>query len=284
MMMTAHPARLLVLLALTMSLPACGYTEQEWQAQLDKYRRLLSQQQATEKSLEQLSKELTEAQQKVAKLEADLQAAGVDIGKLNLDPASRSTEISSLGARIEEQQQALAEQRRRAQQLERIKQRFERLRGRLDELTSAGLAVTIRRNRMTISLPGDVLFAAGQDKLKADGEEILGKVAAIIKNDPALLVREYQVVGHTDNQLLRGGGIYRDLWGLSLMRARQVLIYLIDPDKGGLPADRWSAAGFGETAPIAENDTPEGREQNRRCEIIVVPSTEEMVDLNSILQ
>jgi chemotaxis protein MotB len=66
------------------------------------------------------------------------------------------------------------------------------------------------------------------------------------------------------------------------MRARRVLLHLIDPEKGALPANRWSAAGFGDTDPVAGNDTPEGRTQNRRCELIVVPSAEEMLDLQKI--
>ena len=51
----------------------------------------------------------------------------------------------------------------------------------------------------------------------------------------------------------------------------------------GLPRTRWSAAGFGDTDPVADNDTPDGRQQNRRCEIIVVPNAEEMLDLRSLL-
>ncbi len=51
---------------------------------------------------------------------------------------------------------------------------------------------------------------------------------------------------------------------------------------GGLPGDHWSAAGYGETDPIAENDTPENMQKNRRVELVVLPNVEEMLDLKSL--
>lgn len=261
----------------------CGYSEEEWKAQLDKYNRLVAQNQSSEAKLAQVTKDLEAAQSRAAALAKDLESMGIDLGQLNADLASRNTELSKLSATLEEREKALAEYKRRAAQLERIKQRFERLRKKLQEFTNLGLAVKIRNNRMIISLPGDVLFASGRDKLKKGGEDILGKVAGIINNDAALRSRLYQVAGHTDNKPLRGGVFY-DNWGLSLMRARQVLLYLVDPEKGALPPSRWSAAGFSDTDPVADNESPEGRQQNRRCELIVVPSAEEMLDLKSIAQ
>ena len=262
---------------------ACGYSEEEWQVQLDKYNRLMAQNQSTEQRLAQVSKDFEDAKGRVAQLEKDLQDAGVDISKLSQDLATRSTELSNLSATLEEREKALAEYKKRAAQLERIKQRFEMLRKKLDELTSLGLAVKIRNNRMIISLPGDVLFESGRDSLKKEGKEILGKVAKIINGDPSLRSREYQVAGHTDNVELKGGVFY-DNWGLSLMRARGVLLYLINPDTGGLPTDRWSASGFSDTDPVAKNDTADGRQKNRRCELIVVPNAEEMLDLKSLAE
>ncbi|HVW28760.1 MAG TPA: OmpA family protein, partial [Polyangiaceae bacterium] len=179
---------------------------------------------------------------------------------------------------------ALEAYKERAKQLELIKERFEKLKAKLDTLTKLGLAVNVRHNRMVISLPGDVLFDSGRETLKQDGKDILAKVAGIIKADPQLLSRDYQVSGHTDNKPLARGP-FKDNWGLSLMRAREVLVFLVDPDKGGgLPVDHWSAGGYADTDPIASNDTDEGRQKNRRCELVVLPSVEEMLDLKAITQ
>jgi chemotaxis protein MotB len=262
----------------------CGYSEEEWQAQLDKYNKLMAEKSAADQRAAKLQSDLDAEKARVAELTEKLQAAGVDIGKLNEGLQAAATKVSSLSSTLEEREKALEEYRARAKQLEAIKARFEMLRKKLDELTKLGLAVNIRKNRMVISLPGDVLFDSGRETLKKEGNEILLKVAQIIKNDQSLLGRDYQVAGHTDNKPL-AGGVFRDNWGLSLMRAREVLLFLVSEKGGGaLPIGRWSAAGFGDTDPIAPNDTDEGRQKNRRCDLIVVPSVEEMLDLKAITQ
>jgi chemotaxis protein MotB len=244
---------------LAISAVGCGYSQSEWQAQLDKYNQLKADDDA----------KIAEAQQKIAQLTKELEDMGV--------------QVSSTKADLAEREKALAEFKARAHQLELIKERFEKLKSKLDELTKLGLTVNVRHNRMVISLPGDVLFDSGRETLKKDGKTILGKVAAIIKADPQLLSRDYAVAGHTDNQPLAGGQ-FKDNWGLSLMRAREVLVYLIDPKDGGLPVQHWSASGFAATDPVASNDSADGRQKNRRCELIVLPSVEEMLDLKAIAQ
>ncbi len=237
----------------------CGYSESEWQAQLDKYNHLKADDDA----------KLADAQRKVADLTKQLQDMGV--------------EVSSTKADLAERQKALDEYKDRARQLELIKERFEKLKGKLDELTKLGLAVNVRHNRMVISLPGDVLFDSGRETLKKDGQAILLKVAAVIEADPQLLSRDYQVAGHTDDKPF-AHATFKDNWGLSLMRAREVLVFLISAKGGQLPSEHWSAAGFAETDPIAPNTTDDGRQKNRRCELIVLPSVEEMLDLKAIAQ
>ena len=264
---------LATLIGLVFLLPACGHSEDEWQGQLKKYDKLLSEHNVAMQNIEA-------ARQRVQALEDELRRMGVDMEKLNADLDARAGKISQLSTTLEDRERALAEYKKRAEQLERIKARFELLRKKLEALTSLGLEVKIRNNRMIISLPGDVLFESGRDDLKKEGESVIEKVASIINGDDGLRARFYQVAGHTDNVELRGGMFY-DNWGLSLLRARKVLLFLI---KTGLPAKNWSAAGFADTDPIADNETPEGKQKNRRCEIVVVPSAEEMLDLRSIVQ
>jgi len=256
----------------------CGYSEEEWQAQLDKYNKLQGQHTDTEARLAQTNKELEGARSRVAELEKKLQDMGVDLSKMNETLQQKDEKVSALSASLEEREKALAEYKARARQLEAIKARFELLRKKLDELTKLGLAVNIRRNRMVISLPGDVLFDSGKETLKKEGQDILDKVAGVIKNDRSLLDRDYQVAGHTDNKPM-AGGIFKDNWGLSLMRAREVLLHL---QTKGMPRQHWSAAGFSDTDPVATNATDDGRQKNRRCDLIVVPSVEEMLDLKEI--
>jgi chemotaxis protein MotB len=237
----------------------CAHSEEEWQAQLAKYNQAVSESAAKDKELEA-------ARQRVGALEAELGKMGAETSKLSVS--------------LSERERALAEYKARAKQLEALKARFEMLRRKLDELTRMGLAVSIRHNRMVISLPGDVLFDTGKDTLKKDGQEILRKVATVIKHDKTLLDRDYQVAGHTDAQPLQGG-VFHDNWGLSLMRARSVLLFLVG--KGGaLPRQHWSAAGFADTDPVAANTTKDGQQKNRRCDLVVVPDADEMLDLKAL--
>jgi chemotaxis protein MotB len=243
----------------------CGHSEDEWKAQLDKYNQLQASDNA---KIADLDKQLAAEKARVADLEKQLKDAGVQVSKMN--------------STLEDREKALAEYQARAKQLEAIKARFDLLKKKLDELTKLGLAVNIRHNRMVISLPGDVLFDSGKDTLKKEGEEILKKVATVIKNDKSLAERDYQVAGHTDNAPLQGGA-FKDNWGLSLMRARSVLLFLVG--KGGaLPTKHWSAAGFADTDPVANNATKDGQQKNRRCDLIVVPDVDEMLDLNKLTQ
>ncbi len=250
----------------------CGYSEEEMQAKTREIENLKNQLSAEQAQNKKARGEIDEARAKIEQLKAQLKAAGVDISNLN--------------ANLEQQARALEDYRRRAEQLEAIKKRFEVLRDKLQALTKLGLNVTVRNNRMVIQMPGDVLFDVGRETLKKEGQDILAKVAEVIRNDAGLASRTFQVAGHTDNAPLQGGR-FKDNWGLSVMRAREVLTFLIEPTEkggGGLNPTRWSAAGFGDTDPVKPNDAPEGKQANRRCEIVVVPNVEEMLDLKTLVQ
>src|SRR6185312_3540990 len=165
---------------------------------------------------------------------------------------------------------------------------------RLDKLTSAGLKVVVRNNRMVIQLPGDILFDSGKDSLKPEGKKILKQVAEVISADTTLNQRVFQVAGHTDKEPYAGA--YFDNWGLSVMRARQVVAFLVSPDKGGndpkatptgggLDASHWSAAGYGKQDPVAGTVEVQSRDEegkNRRVELVLQPNVEEMLNLKDL--
>lgn len=241
------------------------------QAQLDKYNALADQNQKTEA-------ELDEARKQAEALAAELEKMGF--------------KLSAEGAEKQKLMDALNEYKQRAAALERIKSRFETLRKKLEELTKLGLKIEIRNNRMVISLPGDVLFASGKAELEDKGEEILAQVAKVIREDESLASRTYQVAGHTDNEPIKSLNVkkeFKDNWGLSLMRARSVLLFLTTPEDaekepgGGLDPSRWSASGYGDTDPIAGNVAAEDKQKNRRVELIMMPNVEEMLDLRSLV-
>jgi chemotaxis protein MotB len=268
-------------------LSGCGYSEDEWQAQLAKYQQLDQQHKAEAAERQRKQADLDEAQRQVAELKDQLQKMGVNLDTINQQLEQTGSQNKQLAKNIEELQRALKEYQERAAQLERIKQRFELLRDKLKKLTELGLKVEIRRNRMVIRLPGDVLFASGDDKLQKEGNKVLDAVAEVIRNDKQLSGRYFQVAGHTDNKPLKGGR-FGDNWGLSAMRARQVLLYLVGPPDakeggGGLGVERLHAAGYGDTDPVAKNDSDESRKQNRRVELVLMPDVEEMLDLKSLI-
>lgn len=258
-----------LVLAGSLAIAGCGHSEDEWQAKLKEVQDLKNQL-GSEKDLHKKTrKELDDANATAEQLRTRLKQAGVDISNLN--------------ANLEAQARALEDYRRRAEQLEQIKKRFETLRNKLQKLTSLGLNVTVRKNRMVIQLPGDVLFDSGAETLKKDGVKILAQVTDVIRGDPELKKRSYQVAGHTDSVALKGGK-FKDNWGLSVMRAREVLAFIVDQkdDGGRLDPDKWSAAGYGDTDPVKPNDTPENKQANRRCELVVLPAIEEMLDIQSL--
>jgi chemotaxis protein MotB len=67
------------------------------------------------------------------------------------------------------------------------------------------------------------------------------------------------------------------------MRARSVLLFLVGGKGGALPTKHWSAAGFADADPVANNGTKDGQQKNRRCDLIVVPDVDEMLDLTKLV-
>jgi outer membrane protein OmpA-like peptidoglycan-associated protein len=163
------------------------------------------------------------------------------------------------------QQQALAADAAQAhadaQKAESLREQAERekqeLRERLLQQLNSILA-TRDSARGLVANMSDVLFRSGSYELAPGARERLAKVSGIILAYPSLHV---SVEGHTDSV---GGDEYNQ--SLSELRAQAVRDYFVQQ---GISSSSVEAHGYGKTAPIASNDTPEGRQQNRRVELVL---------------
>jgi chemotaxis protein MotB len=110
-------------------------------------------------------------------------------------------------------------------------------------------------------LSNPLLFPAGEASLSEAGRVLLDGILSVARTEGWSL----RVEGHTDNRPIETAQ-YPSNWELSTLRAVNVLRYF--QDQGGIPSYRLAAVGFAEQRPLAGNDTPEGRRQNRRIEIL----------------
>jgi chemotaxis protein MotB len=247
----------------------CAHSEEEWQGKVHEIAELKLRLDAEQARANNARADRDESITKNEQLKQQLKAAGVDISNLN--------------ANQETQARAIDELRRRNELTEAYKRRFDLLKSKLDPLAKQGLTVMVRNNRLVVQLPGDALFEAGREGLRREGREMLIKVAEVVRSEPSLLTRSFQVAGHVE--ATPPGGRFKDGFGLSVMRAREVVALLVQPAEkggGGLNPSRWSAAGYGDADPLKSNDTPEGKQANRRCEIVVQPSSEDVLDLTAL--
>ena len=120
---------------------------------------------------------------------------------------------------------------------------------------------------MTIRLMGESTFDSGKAEIRNQLVPLLKKIASVLKNTKGDII----VAGHTDNRLIRGGR-FKDNLGLSIARAASVARFLLHG--GEIEPQRISTMGLGKYRPIETNDTPYGREKNRRVEIILTLNTD----------
>ncbi len=117
---------------------------------------------------------------------------------------------------------------------------------------------------LVISMVDKVLFDLAQFEIKPQSKTLLKQVADVLKNHPDRFI---SVEGHTDNLAVHSPR-YKTNWELSALRACNVARHLID---SGISRTGVSAVAWGETKPVADNNSLEGRQRNRRVEIILYP-------------
>ncbi len=148
--------------------------------------------------------------------------------------------------------------------LERAKAELEaRLSSEIDDNQ---VQVEMLAKGLVITFVSEVLFDSGKADLRKDSYGKLDKVASVLKTTVSDL--NVGIEGHTDNVPIKHSG-WKSNWELSTARALGVLHYLDDEE--GVDPKRLSATGYGEFRPVTSNATKDGKQQNRRVEIVILP-------------
>lgn len=209
------------------------------------------------------------------------------IGQLNTENAKMLKQIDDAwkeatrlsGMANMTQQQLEAEQKRLwdlRKRLEDQRTAVENLRKKMADalvnFSSNELTVFTKNGRVYVSLQENLLFPSGSAVVNQKGKEALGTLANVLNANPDITV---MVEGHTDSIPIRGR--YEDNWALSVARATAIVRILTNNYK--VDPTRIVASGKGEWEPVESNATAEGRQRNRRTEIILAPKLDELMRL-----
>jgi len=206
------------------------------------------------------------------------------------------TELEAKQSQLAENQAALEAERKRLEQLQRDladrSQRIDELEGliaakdanlrRLKEAISKaltdfegkGLTVEQRDGKVYVSLENKLLFASGSWTVGANGRTAVVELGKVLGTNPDIAVL---IEGHTDDVPYSGSGNLKGNWDLSAKRATAIVNIL--RENKDIDPKNLTAAGRGEYAPVAPNDTAENKAKNRRIEVILTPKLDEVTKL-----
>lgn len=120
---------------------------------------------------------------------------------------------------------------------------------------------------LRIRLPETILFTSGSADLQAQGKQVVGTVAGVLKR----FEHKVRIEGYTDDVPISRSS-YQSNWELSSARAISVMREMVDAHS--LPASRFTVAGLGEYKPLVDNSNAENRAKNRRVEIVILGEKE----------
>jgi len=209
-----------------------------------------------------------------------LASAQAELTALKADAEACEARATGLEGRVEVLEEMRSELQRSSVELQEAiaakEKELAEIRSTQDELVDelrqeiADNQVSVNRihDQLRVDMVDEILFDSGETTIKAAGLEVLRKVGAVLKKAEN---RRIEIQGHTDNVPIRGSLAKRfpTNWELSAARAVNVARFL--QDEAGVDPAHLSAAGYSEYRPRSENDSAEGRRQNRRIEILLVP-------------
>lgn len=278
-----------VLVGIALAAAACGVPEQKYKAALDETSKAVkegaSQKQradACEAKLADTSQRAADLAVRLSELEKAASAASADAAQqrqlaAELAKAREKLEQEKVAASLDAEQarkqsaaleQEAARQRQLAAQLAQEKSALEKksaeyqsLASSLDSEIKAGqIQLSELKGKLTVRMAEKVLFPSGSATVSKAGKATLDKIGEAFKDVKNRMIR---VEGHTDNVPIKTAR-FPSNWELSAARAIAVVRILQDD---GVDPALLAAAGYASYQPVASNDTPEGRAQNRRIEI-----------------
>ena len=220
------------------------------------------------KSSEEISKLIKDtvdaveiAREKTGATDTDVLIGGIDqdiksMASATIENKFLKNQVSNLKKQNTESEKDIRDKSQKAEFSE------DQLRVALKQEIGKGLAEVQReKDRVVVTVGSAGAFSSGSAKLTKQAKAIMQKIAKVSGKGAG----QVNVSGHTDDVPLIFGGQYRDNWDLAAARASSVVQELSKADT--IPSEKLKAISFGETKPIEQNDTREGREKNRRIEI-----------------
>ncbi|MFW6277653.1 MAG: OmpA family protein, partial [Prolixibacteraceae bacterium] len=227
---------------------------------------------ALERRLEDAQRQLealkSGSTEEIENLMAELQTARENLNKREDKLREAEDALEERNERLIELQNILA---RKEQAVEELKNK---VMNALVGFTDKGLTVHEKNGKVYVSLEEKLLFQSGRWQVDPRGQEAIRRLGQVLAENPDINI---MVEGHTDNVPMSGSGAVKDNWDLSVMRATAVTKILTQNE--AIDPARIIAAGRSKYVPIASNETAEGRQMNRRTEIILTPKLDELLEI-----
>lgn len=187
-------------------------------------------------------------------------------GVLEYPSPTPEAQMEQLDVSKEQTKESIEEAQRRIEQ-----QNLQKLQKKIntyieDNNLETKLQTTLTDEGLMITILNDIFFDSGSADIRSKDVQLAREISGLLVMNPP---RNIIVSGHTDNVPISNSD-FDSNWHLSVMRAVNFMKILIENDK--LDAKAFSAKGFGEYKPVASNDTKEGRQKNRRVEVLVLPN------------
>ncbi|MBQ0733988.1 OmpA/MotB family protein [Aquimarina celericrescens] len=273
----------------------------------DELAALEKQNRADKKSIDELSTQYEKTKAERDELQRNYEAAQANYENLKRSYdaleknssaaiAANSKKNRELLAQLEDKERALAKERTRLDALQRDlearSQRVNELEGliaakdaKMQALKSAiskalrnfegkGLTVEERDGKVYISMENKLLFESGSWAVGTQGRKAVKQLGKVLAQNPDIAVL---IEGHTDDDPYLGNAQLSGNWDLSTKRATAIVNILLENSQ--IDPQNLTAAGRGEFAPVASNDTNEGKSKNRRIEVILTPKLDEISKL-----